>query len=67
FNPIAWMEDVHNLMRTSNGFIDETLTSVVYRCSRLTAKDVSVNFLLMVNYMQLVVKCQRFVLYLFPY
>jgi hypothetical protein len=38
---------------------DESLISVIARCRGMTSKDTRTNFLVMVNYMALVCKCQR--------
>jgi hypothetical protein len=38
---------------------DASLASVAARCKGISSKDVYVNFLVMVNYMTLVFKCQR--------
>jgi hypothetical protein len=37
---------------------DESLLSVVARCRGIASKDICTNFLVMVNYMTLVCKCQ---------
>ncbi|KII89483.1 hypothetical protein PLICRDRAFT_109188 [Plicaturopsis crispa FD-325 SS-3] len=39
-------------------YTDESVASVAIRCQMITTRDVGVNFLLMVNYMQLVTKFQ---------
>ncbi|KAJ8579826.1 hypothetical protein M405DRAFT_869933, partial [Rhizopogon salebrosus TDB-379] len=38
---------------------DASLASVAARCKGISSKDIYVNFLVMVNYMTLVFKCQR--------
>ncbi|KAG0695858.1 hypothetical protein DFH29DRAFT_813727 [Suillus ampliporus] len=59
-NPLNWLQDIANHVQTPL-VEDESLISVVVRCRGIASKDVHVNFLVMVNYMTLVCKCQRYV------
>ncbi|EGO30171.1 hypothetical protein SERLADRAFT_404464 [Serpula lacrymans var. lacrymans S7.9] len=56
-NPSVWIDSVKSAME-GNGYVDKSLGSVVQRCRGISGKDICVNFLLMINYMQLVTKCQ---------
>ena len=41
------------------GFLDNTLESIVQRCTRITTADQCVSFLVIVHYMQLVCKTSK--------
>ncbi|KIK34132.1 hypothetical protein CY34DRAFT_17938 [Suillus luteus UH-Slu-Lm8-n1] len=56
-NPLNWLQDIANHVQMPL-VEDELLISVVVRCQGIASKDVRINFLLMVNYMTLVFKCQ---------
>ena len=69
YKPLRWLQDIANNLHTPS-VDDESLLSVVARCRFVSSQDVCVNFMIMVNYMTLVFKCQRCVflcssLYLF--
>jgi hypothetical protein len=57
-DPLSWLQDIADHVQTPS-VDDESLISVVVRCRGISSKDVRVNFLVMVNYMTLVCKCQR--------
>ncbi|KAG1737843.1 uncharacterized protein EDB91DRAFT_1054817, partial [Suillus paluster] len=56
-NPLNWLQDIANHVQMLL-VEDESLISVVVRCRGIASKDVRINFLVMVNYMTLVCKCQ---------
>jgi hypothetical protein len=58
-DPLSWLQDIADHVQTPS-VEDESLISVVVRCRGISSKDVRVNFLVMVNYMTLVCKCQRY-------
>lgn len=60
-NVEMWVSNVRQLIGDpqTDMFQDQSLRSVVLRCTRLQALDVRVNFLCMINLIQLVCKCQR--------
>jgi hypothetical protein len=65
----SWIDSVrHNTWQLSviaNLQVEEKhngLLSVVQRCNLFTSADVGVKFLLMVSYMELAVRCQRYVI-----
>lgn len=68
--PEIWAEEIRQgLSRQeseSASGISEYLSRVVNRCLLMTGQDTSVNFLLMVNYINLVTQCQRFVVLINP-
>lgn len=63
-SPLSWLQDIANHVQTPC-MEDESLISVVVRCQGIISKDICANFLVMMNYMMLVCKCQRYVFY--PY
>jgi hypothetical protein len=62
-DPLIWLQDIAGHLQTPY-VEDESLVSVVARCRGIASKDTRTNFLVMVNYMALVSKCQRCV---FPF
>ncbi|EGO28246.1 hypothetical protein SERLADRAFT_434123 [Serpula lacrymans var. lacrymans S7.9] len=56
-NPEAWLLNVKSAIQ-EGAYLDKSLMSVVACCKGLGGKDIAVNFLLMVNLMQLITKCQ---------
>jgi hypothetical protein len=57
-DPLSWLRDIAGHVQTPR-VEDESLISVIARCRGMTSKDTCTNFLVMVNYMALVCKCQR--------
>lgn len=56
----AWVSNVRQLVgEQTDMFQDQSLCSVVLRCACLQARDIRVNFVCMINLIQLVCKCQR--------
>lgn len=55
---IQWAQDVI-FMTEANFFVDDSLVSIVNRCNAAVQKSVRVEFLFMINCIQLVLKCQR--------
>ncbi|EGO02706.1 hypothetical protein SERLA73DRAFT_70194 [Serpula lacrymans var. lacrymans S7.3] len=61
FNSGEWAHSVNSLLTSvtsTNDYLDESLASIVARCWHITSKDIGVNFLLMISYIQLVAKSQ---------
>jgi len=56
-DPLIWLRDIAGYVQTPY-VEDESLLSVVARCRGIASKDICTNFLVMVNYMTLVCKCQ---------
>ncbi|KAG2360954.1 hypothetical protein BDR07DRAFT_1377577 [Suillus spraguei] len=56
-SPLSWLRDIADYVQTPH-VEGESLTSVTVRCRGAASKDVRVSFLLMVNCMALVCKCQ---------
>ena len=61
YKPLCWLQDIADHLHTPS-VEDESLLSVVARCRWISSRDICVNFMVMVNYMMLVFKCQRCVL-----
>ena len=58
YKPLCWLQDIGDHLHTPS-VEDESLLSVVARCRWISSRDICVNFMVMVNYMTLVFKCQR--------
>lgn len=56
----GWVAAIAKSLEQDQVFMhDQSLSSLVFRCTRLTAKNVNVNFLWMMNLIQIAAKCQR--------
>lgn len=70
FNPKVWAEGIRKglacqeVPKSASG--NDGLFCVISRCFLMTGQDVTVNFLLMVNYISLVTQCQRSVFPISP-
>ncbi|EGO04608.1 hypothetical protein SERLA73DRAFT_149046 [Serpula lacrymans var. lacrymans S7.3] len=63
FNSGEWAHSVNSLLTSvtsTNNYLDKSVASVVVRCWRMTSKDIGVNFLLIISYIQLVAESQRY-------
>jgi len=62
-NPMGWAENLALTLEQERRCNEESLEGLVGRCAAVNRKDVALNFLLMLDYIQLVAKCQRYVLF----
>ena len=62
YKPLCWLQDIADHLHTPS-VEDKLLLSVVARCRWISSRDIYVNFMVMVNYIMLVFKCQRCVFY----
>ncbi|KAG1832788.1 hypothetical protein EV424DRAFT_1293839, partial [Suillus variegatus] len=56
-NLLRWLQDIGNHVQVPS-VDDETLLSLVVRCRGMMGKDIHINFMIMINFMTLVCKCQ---------
>lgn len=61
-NPMQWAENLASALEQNQNLNDDSLENLVGRCVAASKKDVALNFLLMLDYIQLAAKCQRYVL-----
>jgi len=62
-----WMDSIKYRLGVTHAHCNDSLANsllpVIERCATLTSKDVGVRFMLMLNYIELAVECQRFVVH----
>ncbi|KAG1854925.1 hypothetical protein DFJ58DRAFT_727663 [Suillus subalutaceus] len=56
-DPLRWLQDIGNFVQVPS-VDDESLLSLVVRCRGMMGKDIRINFMIMINFMTLVCKCQ---------
>jgi len=65
-----WMDSIKYRLGVThvhcNDSLANSLLPVIEHCATLTSKDVGVRFMLMLNYIELAVECQRFVVHELP-
>lgn len=60
---VEWLDAISSFQSNPESFIVDSLQSIANRCQDLERKEIRVNFLFMINCMQLVMKCQWYVLF----
>ncbi|KAG2046155.1 hypothetical protein BDR06DRAFT_1014974 [Suillus hirtellus] len=56
-DPLRWLQDIGNFVQVPS-VDNESLLSLVVRCRGMMGKDIHINFMIMINFMTLVCKCQ---------